>query len=71
MKLDFIISRHQSLIPSMVRPTLEYASASWDHYMTEDINRLEQVQRRAARFAHNNYHDRFAYNISKMIQDLN
>ena len=39
--------------------------------MAEDINRLELVQRRAARFAHNNYHDRQPGCVSKMIQDQN
>lgn len=55
----------------MVRPTLDYASSSWDPYLAEDINKLEQVQRRAARFVHNNYHDRQPGCVSKMVQDLN
>ena len=55
----------------MVRPTLKYTSSSWDPYITEDINRLEQVQRQAARFAPNNYHDQPPGCVSKMVQDLN
>ena len=39
--------------------------------MAEDINRLEQAQRQAAHFAHNNYHDRQPGCVSKMVQDLN
>ena len=35
---------------TLVHPTLEYASAVWDPFRTTDINRLEQVQRRAAQF---------------------
>ena len=36
---------------SMVRPTMEYASSSWDPYKTEDADYLDKVQRRAARYA--------------------
>ena len=42
---------------SMVRPTIEYASTSWDPYKTEDVNSLDKV-RRAARYACNNYTER-------------
>ena len=38
---------------SLVRPLLEYAAAAWDPYRLRDINCLEMVQRRAARFAKN------------------
>ena len=34
----------------LVRPILEYGSAAWDPYRNCQINRLERVQRRAARF---------------------
>ena len=40
----------------MVRPQLaEYASAIWDPYYNTDINQIEKVQRRAARWVLNNY----------------
>ena len=39
----------------LVRPTLEYASSSWNPHTDTDINRLEQVQKSAARFVCNNY----------------
>ena len=35
---------------SLVRPHLEYAAAAWDPYTSKDIQQLERVQRRAARF---------------------
>ena len=35
---------------SLIRPHLEFASAAWDPYTTRDINQLDKVQRRAARF---------------------
>ena len=40
---------------SLVRPILEYAAASWDPYTKQNINSIEAVQKRAARFAKNNY----------------
>ena len=39
----------------LVRPTFEYASSSWNPYTDTDDNRLEQVQKNAARFVCNNY----------------
>ena len=35
---------------TLVRPTLEYGCAAWDPYRQYQINSLESVQRRAARF---------------------
>ena len=35
---------------SLFRPHLEYAAAAWDLYTAKDIQQLERVQRRAARF---------------------
>ena len=40
---------------SLVRPTLSYASSVWDPYTQKNINQLEMVQRRAARFVFKNY----------------
>ena len=40
---------------SLVRPHLEYASPAWSPHTLRNINRLESVQRRAARFVTNNY----------------
>ncbi|WAR21546.1 LOW QUALITY PROTEIN: hypothetical protein MAR_015520, partial [Mya arenaria] len=40
---------------SIVRPSLEYCSSVWDPFQMTDIQKLEQVQRRAARFVTNNY----------------
>ena len=54
---------------SLMRPILEYSSAVWDPSSTEDINKLEEVQRQAARFVHN-YFDRTPGCVSKMVSDL-
>ena len=35
---------------SLVQPKLEYAAAVWDPYLISDKNKLEKVQRRAARY---------------------
>ena len=40
---------------SLIRPQLEYASAAWDPYLVGDIQQLEKVQRRAARFVFRDY----------------
>jgi len=40
---------------SLVRPHLEYASAVWDPYTARHSNKLDKVQRRAARFVRRDY----------------
>jgi hypothetical protein len=37
---------------SLVRPVLEYASSCWDPYKEGQINALDRVQNKAAKFAH-------------------
>ena len=53
---------------SLVRPTLEYASAVWDPYQTVYITSIEKVQRRAARWVLNNY-SRYS-SVTTMLQQL-
>ncbi|XP_068717846.1 uncharacterized protein [Montipora capricornis] len=40
---------------ALVRPQIEYASTVWDPFTQENQNKIEMVQRRAARFVCNNY----------------
>ena len=40
---------------SLVRPIMEYASCVWDLHTQRNINKLEMVQRRAARFVMGDY----------------
>jgi hypothetical protein len=53
---------------SLVRPILEYASAAWDPYTTKNIQQLEAVQRRAARFVTGDY--KTTSSTSNMIKAL-
>ena len=55
---------------SMVRPTMEYASSSWDPYKTEDADYLDKVQRCAARYACNNYTKRTQGCVTAMVNLL-
>ena len=40
---------------AMIRLLLEYASPAWNPHTSRNINKIEQVQRRSARFVLNNY----------------
>ena len=53
---------------SLVRSTLEYAATIWDPYYVRDIDSLEQVQRRAARFTTGDYHT--TSSVTAMLADL-
>jgi hypothetical protein len=37
---------------SLVRPILEYGAVCWDYYREGQINVLDRVQKKAAKFAH-------------------
>ena len=49
---------------------LEYGSVVWDPYLHKNIDRLEQVQRRAARFITGNYRSRDEGCVTKMVKSL-
>jgi hypothetical protein len=53
---------------SLVRPIMEYASPAWAPYTSTNINKLEAVQRRAARFVTGDY--RRTSSTSQMIATL-
>lgn len=53
---------------SLVRPRLEYASEAWNPSSQKMVNRLEQVQRAAARFVHRDY--RRETPVTPMISSL-
>ena len=53
---------------TMVRPILVYASTSWDPHSKTNIEKIEAVQRRAARFVYGDY--KTTSSPSQMIADL-
>jgi len=53
---------------TLVRPILEYAGTAWGPYYQGDIQKLEAVQRKAARFCMGNYDQRSS--VTKMIAEL-
>ncbi|KAK3085493.1 hypothetical protein FSP39_004174 [Pinctada imbricata] len=54
---------------SLVRSNLEYCSSVWSPHTKTNIKRLEDVQRRAARYVTNRYHNKSS--VSSMIDHLN
>ena len=53
---------------SLVRSSLEYSSAVWDPFRQKYINKLEKIQRAAARFVTQNY--RQTASVTSLIQNL-
>ena len=53
---------------TLVRPQLEYAAAVWDPYTEQNQDKLEMVQRRAARYVFNDY-SRYSH-VTPMLQQL-
>ena len=53
---------------TLVRPQLEYASSVWDPHTINNINKLEKVQRTAARYVKNRW--RRKSSVGNMIQQL-
>ena len=53
---------------SMVRPIEEYCSTVWNPYTTEYIKKVEMVQRRAARYVTNWYHN--TSSVTSMLDHL-
>ena len=53
---------------ALVRPKLEYSCSIWDPYTHDNINKLEMIQRRAARYVQNKYHN--TSSVTSMIDTL-
>ena len=53
---------------TIVRPKLEYSSASWDPHYKKYISTLERVQRKAARFCPQNFNK--TASVTDMLSDL-
>ena len=52
---------------SLVRSVLEYGSVVWDPYLKKDIDALERVQRRAARFIAGDYRSRSTGTVQRLL----
>ena len=55
---------------TLTRPVLEYASTVWDPTTQSNIQTLEQIQRRAARFVMNDYTTKTPGCVTRMQDDL-
>jgi len=53
---------------SMVRPIVEYASSIWDPHTAININKIEAIQKRAARFCYNDFSSQSS--VSNMLHRL-
>lgn len=56
-------------INTLVRPKVEYIASIWDPYTQENIDKIERVQRRAARYVYNDY--RNDSSVTDMLNRLN
>jgi hypothetical protein len=55
----------------LVRSTIEYSASIWDPHLQKDIDKLEVIQKKAARFIHGDYISMQPGCVSKMLDDLN
>ena len=53
---------------SLVRPHLEYASTVWSPHTSDNIKKVEMVQRRAAKYVCNRWHNTIS--VSEMVSHL-
>ena len=58
----------QNAYTLLVRPLVEYASPVWDPYHQTEIDRIEMVQRRAARYVTNIHNNRSS--VNQMLEHL-
>lgn len=49
---------------------MDYSSIVWDPYYTQDIDKLERIQKQAARFITGNYQSREEGAMTNMLKDL-
>ena len=55
---------------ALVRSKLEYGPTIWDPYLQKDINKIEKIQKRAARFIKQDYRSREAGSMTAMLEEL-
>ena len=59
--------REQAFI-SLVHSRLEYSSTVWDPYLAQDIDKIEMVQRRGARYVKQEFHHMAS--VTALLKDL-
>ena len=62
------LKRNLNIVNSTVRPTVEHERSVWDPHLQKDINKLEMIQRRSARYVTNRYHN--TSSVETMLQQL-
>ena len=55
---------------SLVRSTLEYGAVIWDPFTQGEIDKIERLQRKAARFINNDYHSKEPGSMTNMLKNL-
>ena len=55
---------------SLVRSTLEYGAVIWDPFTQGEIDKIEMLQRKAARFINNDYHSKEPGSMTNMLKNL-
>ena len=69
--LKFLPKQHKTIAyQSLVRSILEYGSIVWDPYLKHDIQSLERVQRRAARFIIRDYKTKSPGFMTQTLNEL-
>ena len=54
----------------ITRSVLDYGSIIWNPYLTRDVQKLERVQRQAARFITGDYHSLEEGSVTQMLETL-
>ena len=72
LKYNIKVHKHDlksTAYKTFVRPQLEYASTVWSPHTVTDIQKIESVQRRAARWATRDY--RYTSSVTSVLNNLN
>ena len=67
-KINLPKSFRETAYKSLIRPHVEYCSSVWDPHTLSDIQKIERIQRQAARYVTGDY--RRSSSVSEMIHNL-
>ena len=67
---SFPLDCRKSAYTTLVRSLLDYGSIIWDPYLKQDIDKLERVQKQAARFITGDYKMREEVCVTRMLETL-